>query len=169
MMIFVMNDYELIYLIHSEHDDIALEYIYKKYKRFIWKQVHLLNISKREHDDFHQEGLCMLQKAILTFDSHRNKTFTRYFELILKRHFYQLKKKIPDYDIFEKPDFCHGAVYIEESIDTPNFTSQLEKNVFNAYFLEERPIKQISKDFGYGHKMIYNTIFRIREKYKIML
>jgi len=166
---YVMNDYELIYLIHSEQDDIALNFMYKKYQRFIWKQVHLLNINKREHDDFHQEGLCMLQKAVLTFNVHRNKSFTRYFELILKRHFYQLKKKIPDYEIYENPSFCQSAVYLEEPIDLPHFQSILEQNVFNNYFLEERPIKQISKDYGYSHKQIYNTIFRIREKYKIML
>lgn len=164
-----MNDYELIYLIHSEHDDLAMEYIYGKYKRFIWKHVHLLNISQREHDDFHQEGLCMLQKAVETFNPNRNKTFTRYFELILKRHFYQLKKKIPDYELYDEPNFCQGAVYIEEPMDYPVFASDLEHTVFHAYFLEERSIKEIAKEHGFNHKQIYNTIFRIREKYKIML
>ena len=164
-----MNDYELIYLIHSEQDDIALNFMYKKYQRFIWKQVHLLNINKREHDDFHQEGLCMLQKAVETFNPKKNKTFTRYFELILKRHFYQLKKKIPDYELYEQPNFCQGAVYIEEPMDLPIFSSDLEQIVFDTYFLEEKPIKQIAKDYKFTHKQIYNAIFRIREKYKIML
>lgn len=169
MKLFVMNDYELVYLIHSEHDDIAIQYMYDKYKRFIWKHIHLLNISEREHDDFHQEGLCMLKKAVDTFNPHRNKTFTRYFELILKRHFYQLKNKIPNYDLYDHTNFCQGVVYLEESMDLPVFSSDLEQNVFTMYFLEERPIHQISKHFGYTHKQIYNSIFRIREKYKIML
>jgi RNA polymerase sporulation-specific sigma factor len=164
-----MNDYELVYLIHSEHDDISIQYMYEKYKRFIWKHIHLLNISQREHDDFHQEGLCMLQKAVETFNPSKNKTFTRYFELILKRHFYQLKRKIPDYELYEHTNFCKDLTYIEEPMDLPSFQSHLEQLIFDAYFLEEKSVKQISTDYGYHPKQIYNTIFRIREKYKIML
>ena len=49
-MRYLMNDYELIYLIQNERDDIAMSFMFKKYHKFIWKQVHLLNVDPKEHD-----------------------------------------------------------------------------------------------------------------------
>ena len=82
-----MNDYELVYLIRFEQCQVALDFLYMKYSRFIWKQIHVLHVNHYEQDDFHQEGLLMLHKAVTTFNEAKNKTFMRYFDLILKRHF----------------------------------------------------------------------------------
>lgn len=88
-----MNDYELIYLVQNHRDGIALEYLFKKYKLLIWKYIHMYDVPYYERDDFLQEGYLMLNKAINLFDESKNKTFTRYFELILKRKFWALLKK----------------------------------------------------------------------------
>lgn len=168
-MMFVMNDYELIYLIQHEHDDHALNFMFKKYHKFIWKQVHLLHVEPKEQDDFHQEGQIMLFKALKTFNEAKNKSFMRYFELILKRHFYQMKRKIPDYTLYEHTDFCKGVTYLEEEPLSIDLKSDLEKDIYEAYFMHRMTIEDIHKETSYSKKQIYNTIYRIKEKYKIMI
>jgi RNA polymerase sporulation-specific sigma factor len=164
-----MNDYELIYLIHSEHDEIALTFMFSKYHKFIWKQVHLLNVATKEHDDLHQEGTIMLLKAIQTFNEARNKSFTRYFELILKRQLYHLISKIPKYQLFEDTSFCTGVSYIEEETVELELSSDLEQTVYHEYFIQRLPIDEIEKKTQFTKKQIYNSIYRIKEKYKIMV
>lgn len=169
MKYYVMNDYELIYLIQTNHDEHALEFMMKKYHRLIWKIIHILNIDSKEQDDFYQEGLLVLYKAIQTFNEKKNKTFTRYFELILKRHYYQMIQKIPKYILFEHTDFCKGYSVIEEEPVEVLLTSDIEKTIYQLYFEERKSITEIEKQTGYQRKQIYNSIFRIKEKYKMMV
>jgi RNA polymerase sporulation-specific sigma factor len=164
-----MNDYELVYLIRTEQDEVALSFMFKKYHKFIWKQIHLLNIQEKEHDDLHQEGLQMLYKAIWTFDEKRGKSFTKYFELILKRQLYQCIKKIPNYILYEDPHFYDGVTYIEEEKITLSFSSDLEQKVYLCYFEEGMSITEIAEREQLSKKQIYNSIFRIKEKYKMMV
>jgi len=168
-MIYVMNDYELIYLIQSNHDDHALTYMYQKYHRFIWKYIHLLNLEKKEHEDFYQEGILILHKAIKTFNERYNKSFTRYFELILKRHFYQLKQALPKYYLFDHTDFVKDVVYIEEAYDPIDLHSDLERLVYEKYFVLKQSVHKIQEDSQYSPKQIYNAIYRIKDKYKNMV
>ena len=164
-----MNDYELIYLIQSERDDIAFAFMHKKYQAFIWKLIHLLHIPSKEHDDLFQEGLLMLHKAVYVFNEQKNKSFTRYFELILRRHFYKMIYKFPNYILFEHTDFCKGFTMIEEEPVKVELHSSLEQVVFHNYFEQRMTIDQIMTHTGYTKKQIYNTIFRIKEKYKMMV
>ncbi len=168
-MRYVMNDYELIYLIQNEQDDHAMEFMFKKYHKFIWKQVHLLNVDVKEHDDFHQEGILMLHIAIKSFNESRNKSFTKYFELILKRKLYKMKKSLPNYHLYENTDFFKGVSYIEEEPDEIIFSSKLENQIHRLYFIERYAVSDILLKTGYSKKQIYNAIFRIKEKYKIMI
>ncbi len=164
-----MNDYELVYLIRHEHDHVALEFLMRKYHRFIWKQVHLLGVDAREFDDFHQEGLMMLIKAVKTFNESRGKTFTRYFELILKRQFYHLKRSLPKHQLYENPDFYKGTVHLEEAPLNDPGLNEKEKIVYQAYFIEKQAIANIALQMKQNNKHIYNMIYRIREKYKKMI
>jgi len=63
-----MNDYELIYLVQNHQDGIALEFLFDKYKLLIWKYIHQYEVPYYEREDFFQEGLIMLHKAVLRFD-----------------------------------------------------------------------------------------------------
>ncbi len=164
-----MNDYELVYLIQNEQDDIAMEFMFKKYHKFIWKQVHLLNVDSKELDDLHQEGVLMLHRALKTFDESKNKSFTRYFELILKRQLYRVKNNIPNYYLYEHTNFCKGASYLEEEPIEISFSSVLEQQIHSLYFLQSRSVAEIIRQTGYTKKQVYNTVFRIKEKYKNML
>jgi RNA polymerase sporulation-specific sigma factor len=164
-----MNDYELIYLIKTDGCEHALTFMYQKYQKFIWKIIHQLHLEEKEHDDFHQEGLLMLLKAIQTFDEHYNKSFTKYFELILKRHFYGLMRRLPTYQLYETTDFVKGFVLLEEEVEYLRFDSALEQEVHDRYFIYEQSIKEIAEATGLKTKQIYNAIYRIKEKYKIMI
>lgn len=165
-----MNDYELIYLIQFEKCPIALNFLYAKYYRFIWKQIHLLHIQELEQEDFFQEGILMLYKAVKTFNESKNKTFMRYFELILKRHFYYLIKKLPKYVLKDESAFTQGVYYVDERIDCfLMMCSDVEKDVYQSYFIEHSAITKIAIELGKSKKQIYNTIYRIKEKYKNML
>lgn len=164
------NDFELIYLIRFESCSFALDYLYRKYDRFIWKQIYLLHIREDERDDFHQEGVLMLYKAVKTFNESKNKTFMRYFELILKRHFYYLLRKLPKYVLKEETMFNQGVYCVDEKIDCfLMMCTPIEKYVYQAYFAESRAISKIAEELGKSKKHIYNTIYRIKEKYKNML
>lgn len=168
-MIYVMNDYELIYLIQSNLDDDALNFMYQKYHRFIWKLIHSLNLEKREHEDFYQEGILMLHKAIKSFDERFNKSFTRYFELIARRHFFKLKQALPKYYLFDHTDFVKDVVYIEESYDEIDLRSSLERMVYEKYFVLKQSVTRIQQESIYSAKQIYNAIYRIKDKYKNMV
>ena len=164
------NDFELIYLIRFESCPFALDYLCRKYDRFIWKQIYLLHIQEIEREDFHQEGVLMLYKAVKTFDETKNKTFMRYFELVLKRHFYYLLRKLPKYVLKEETTFNQGVRSIDEEIDCfLMMCTPIEKYVYQSYFVESRAISKIAEELGKTKKHIYNTIYRIKEKYKNML
>jgi RNA polymerase sporulation-specific sigma factor len=168
-MRYVMNDYELVYLIQNESDEVALEYLFKKYHKLIWKHVHIMNLSSMEHDDFYQEGLLILNKAIQTFNPDKNKSFTRYFELILRRHLYLIQSRLPKYTLCEDASFFKGVTYIVEEEPEILFYSQMENDIYKAYFIDRMKIKDIASKYPYHIKQIYNTIYRIKEKYKIVI
>lgn len=166
----VMNDYELIYLIQSNHCHIALEFLYHKYCKLIWKNVHLLGVEDKEHEDFYQEGCLMLIKAVNTFNEAKNKSFTRYFEMILKRQLYQLVRRLPAYELSEDACLYQGShIDIYDEPIRLKFESKLEVLVHQKHFIESQKIKDIATDLDLNIKTIYNAIYRIKEKYKNML
>ena len=86
------NDYELLYLI-SEQDELALDIMYKKYIPLIKARIAAFRIKEFNREDFFQEGLFMLHKAISTYRPDSGKTFNKYFDMILQRHYIQLRRK----------------------------------------------------------------------------
>ena len=139
----IMNDFELVYLIRTQRDSVAFDFLFQKYKKFIWKHIHLLNIDQREQDDFFQEGILILYKAVETFNESKNKTFTRYFELILKRHYYQMLHKLPKYQLYEDSNFMECFSYYDQEDDTDfiNECSSFEQKVYQFYFIEKKSLK----------------------------
>ena len=59
------------------------------------KMIHLFNVEPKDQDDFYQEAIILLVDTVYTFNEQKNKTFTRYFELVLKRRFIRLKQQLP--------------------------------------------------------------------------
>ncbi|MDL2292295.1 hypothetical protein LJC17_01685 [Acholeplasma sp. OttesenSCG-928-E16] len=161
------NDYELIYLVQSHQDGVALEYMFKKYERMIWKYIILFQVDEKDKDDFFQEGLILLNKAILLFSERYNKTFTRYFELIVRRHIIYLKNKSPKTLYYENLDLIAGNEYIVEEEELSfSFKTKLENTVYTKYFLKRERINTIALELKLTEKQVYNAIFRVKKKIK---
>ena len=90
-MIYNYNDYELLYLIREKSDE-ALEIMYRKYTPLIRKRILDFRIQVN-HEDFFQEGLLALDIAIRRYIDLYDKTFNKYFDLILQRRFIQILRK----------------------------------------------------------------------------
>ena len=159
------NDYQLIYLIKGENCECALELMFNKYAPLIKKNLYLYNIRPMYHEDYYQEAIILLYKAIMVFDEIHGKTFMRFYELILKRKFFQLMRKNPKYELHE--DFHvyqDNNPYVGEIV-IENLTD-LEEDVFKRYFIENQKISFIAEQCDKSAKQIYNAIYRIRNKYK---
>ena len=87
------NDYELLYLIY-EGDEEALGTVFNKYDPLIKKKLYDFKIARGLYDDFYQEGLIILYLAVKTYNPFLNKTFTRYFELLLTRRIMTLLRNV---------------------------------------------------------------------------
>lgn len=162
-----INDYEIIYLIKDHFHEDAFAFMLKKYEKFIWKNIHLLYLDEDNKHDFYQESIIMLYKAIQTFNERYNKTFTRYFELILKRRLYALKKEINSY-VLKEPTFFYQlespSTYKEETYI--HFDDVRKQKVYELYFDSHRSIKYISETLQLSKKQVYNTIYLIKQKIK---
>ena len=83
------NDYELLYLM-NEFDEEAEKILIEKYSVLIRFRIYKFKVKDRYIDDFMQEGLYMLLIAAKTYNEMSDKTFTKYFDLILQRKFQRL-------------------------------------------------------------------------------
>ncbi len=169
------NDYELLYLIQSEQDSIALECLFKKYEKLIWRYIRQYNVPSGSHDDYFQEGIICLHKAAISFVDGYDKTFTRYFELILKRRYWALLKKEYQYSVCEEIDEMYSSpksvesdFIIEEQSsmleDKLSLLSSMEYNVYKLYFEQNKDISAIAHKLGMKVNSVYNAIFRIKKK-----
>lgn len=159
------NDYELIYLSKCCHCEAATNTLVNKYKNMVYKFLHLYFVNERDFDDYYQEGLIMLFKAIDTFDESYNKTFTRYFELILRRRVLYLKNREPKYELHDEFDMYEDENTIIEEFKVEGLT-EFEDAVFKRYYVHNQSISFIAESENKNPKQIYNAIYRIKNKYK---
>jgi RNA polymerase sporulation-specific sigma factor len=164
-----MNDYEIIYMIKFNIDEHAFAFMLKKYEKFIWKKIHSMYVHEDEKHDFFQESMILLNKAIQTFDESYNKTFTRYFELILIRKLIALKKETKQY-VLRESSFFYQLESPESKKETRQFTFDDEKKqmVYQSYFENRRSIEYISQTLHLTKKQVYNIIYQIKQKIKKM-
>lgn len=162
------NDYELIYMIQSLNCEIALNIMFKKYHSLIYKYIYLYGIKQTDFDDCYQESIILMYETIKVFDDKKGKTFTRFYELVLKRKIIRFKKQEPKYDLVEKVfSYTYDKSYEEEILMSE--LTLLEKNVYEGYFVLNQRVNLIAKNNNLDSKQIYNAIFRIKEKYKSMI
>jgi RNA polymerase sporulation-specific sigma factor len=171
MQKYVMNDYELIYLYQTYRDEYAYTFMHQKYHKFIWKIIHTLHADTLEHEDLYQESLMTLLKAMQTFSEQYSKTFTRYFELILKRHLYYVINKTPKFVISEEQFFesivAEETQVIEEELFT--FDNDKEQQIYELYFVKGMKVKDISEKHALSSKQVYNLIYRVKDKIRYMV
>lgn len=167
------NDNELIYLI-NEGNDSALKIMYLKYMPLVKKRILELKINYERYEDFFQEGMMMLDKAIKTFNPFYNKTFNKYFDLILQRKFYRLVQEYHDYlnnvIIFENIDefiLCEEEVEISYLNDFDiNELSKFEYEVLKNFVENHLPAREIGKALNCNVRKVYNALSRGKRKLK---
>jgi DNA-directed RNA polymerase specialized sigma subunit len=168
------NDYELLYLI-AENNEHALDIMFDKYTNLIKKRIELFKIQSRLVDDFFQEGLLVLDKAIRRFDETYNKTFTRYFDELLQWRFMEILRKEKEY--FYNVSLVEDLYYLADEVKFYNedkriinvdeiYFSDLEQAVYEYKFLEFKKTKEIMELTNASKKSIYNATVRVRAKLK---
>lgn len=167
------NDNELLYLIR-EKEDSALEIIYQKYTPMIKKRIGDFKIKYKNQDDFFQEGLITLKKAIETYKDEYGKTFNKYFDLLIQRRFIQLLKKESKYfynvSVVEDVD---TIVCLEEKkevltlndVDTSNL-STFENQVMELIYIENMKALEVSEKLNCDIRKVYNAVSRAKNKIK---
>ena len=166
-----MNDYELIYLFKSYYDEESFTFMHLKYRHFMYKIIHTLHINPNDLDDFYQERHLMLLKAIITFNESYQKSFTRYFELILRRHLYHLLNSTPKYilkdEVFMEDVKSPDAFVLEE--DTFVFDNSKEHLIYELYYVKSLKVKEIAIQTNLSSKQVYNLIYRVKNKIMYMV
>lgn len=162
------NDHYLLYLI-SLHDDSALEMLYAKYRPLVLSRVTALSLKDDdEREDYRQEGDIMFYTAVSAYDPSQMKTFTRYFEMILRRRFQRLRKR----------DLLRGSLFIclpEEMIvaeEDENYEvlvnrpalSRLEDRIYELHFVLGMKPCAVAERMSLDRKTVYNAIQRIARK-----
>lgn len=163
------NDNELLYLI-EEHDEIAREMLFNKYLPLIKSKVNKIGLNGTEKEEFIQEGLIMLSKAINTYNEKFYFSFNQYFNLLLTRRFIDLirKKKKTDRIVYiENIDdyFVENSsnnLLIEENLKLD--LSKFEKIVFENRFINGKKPHEIASELSVKVKQVYDAIDRIKKK-----
>lgn len=177
-----MNDYEIIHLIQTENDGVAFNNLFNKYEGLICKYISLYNIPLSDKEDYLSEGRLVLSKAALSFDERYDKTFTRFFEMMLKQHFWKLIKKEPKYVLNEeimsyinsdKHYLSQNTFYKTDSEDAIDelikSLSEFENIIFEYYYVLEKSVTFISKKLKIDTRSVYNAIYRIKDKLRSIL
>jgi RNA polymerase sporulation-specific sigma factor len=170
-----MNDYELLYLIGERNED-ALALMVEKYQPLIVSKCYHFKIRPSERDDFVQEGNLMLLHALKIFDPSYQKSFTRFFELILTRKFMNLMTPSHKQMIYFSEELFE-SMRVEESVTwhlkdahlaiAKDALTPLEYQIFVDHYQQALPISQIATSQMVSVKKVYNTLYQIKNKLKL--
>lgn len=183
------DDYELVYLAQEGNED-AINIIYDKYKPIIVKKSKNAIVFVTHHgieiNDIMQEGYIGLEEAIRNFSQDSEATFYTFASLCIDRQLINFLRRING----NKDRVLNEAIMLDDSLEktlTDNYNiedillgkdnneqitkmlrdalTDFEKNVFDlrirGYSFEEIA-KKLNKDL----KSIYNTLQRIKAKFK---
>ena len=171
------NDNEIIYLVKNGNDE-AYSFMVEKYSKLIYSRIK--SMSLYEQEDCFQEGLITLYNAILNYNDSYNKTFNKYFEHLLHNKLIDIKRKQEfDYEIKLSEKIINNSHTICETIDLLIVDKKIieinkviskfkdvEKKVYDLYFMEHLSIEEISKELNLDKNRIYYLIFDIKRKIK---
>ena len=165
-MIHQYNDNELLYLMW-EKDDHALQLLFVKYQNLIHKRLHAFRIKSRNYDDFFQEGMMALNDAINSYNTFHNKTFNKYFDLILQRRIIHVLRKERDY--FYSVQLSEDMSWVLEEEKTSYFSQDygfnlIEAIVFDLKIRKNYRISEIKEILNCDVKKVYNVLFKIKQK-----
>lgn len=172
--LFKYNDFELLYLA-KEGSEEATEIILEKYKMLVLRFIKDFNIEQKMKEDFIQEGLVTINKAINCYDVYSRMTFTKFVEMLIYRRFIDLMRKNKKETIvpIEKIDYIFQETEKEYQLqETLEFTydslSKFENQVYRLKNIEGLSSKQISQKLNVDIKKVYSAVDRIKKKRHII-
>lgn len=188
------SDEELILLI-KEGNQLATEYLVKKYYPLVIKSTRTMYLIGADDEDLTQEGLIGLFKAIQSYDDGKDASFFTFAQLCIKRQIYSAVKAsnrekhspLNGYVSFYS-SANENDVQLIENLEADNNTnpesvildnenaqiinellssrlSKMEQMVLPLY-LDGIPYKDIAVKLGKTTKSIDNAVTRIRDKVK---
>lgn len=158
------NDYELIYLI-KEGNELALNLMYRKYSNFIRIKARKLGFKSYFIDDCVQEGLLLLTKALMVYDSKYNKSFWSFFNLILERRLWRYHKQIQtDEVIMDDLDLVDQNRFKEKikEYGTILKDSYLQK-IYEEIFFYRTSVNDLARMLEVKPAKIYADLKKIKE------
>ena len=162
------NDNELLYLI-SETDEIAFEFIVKKYEPLIKSRLVNFKINVRSFEDYFQECLMTLNKCIMKYRDDKEISFNKYFDKMLQYRIKHILESEKDYyynvinvDEIELDKLVITAAK-DEFVESEVMLSKYEKKVFEL-LKENKSIEIISSSLNKNAESVYNTIARVKRK-----
>lgn len=174
-MLYEHNDYEILHEIREGNTE-ALSLMFAKYKHLIAKKIWSFHLAY-DYDDMMQEGYMILYKSITSFDMSERKTFTKYFELNLKRRFITIvTQRVRRSEIFHQHQHyiyennhatnnnsAYFDLYMEE---IAKFLTKKEYLVYTLRELQNFSIEYIEQTQNMSPKVIYNSLHRAKAKIK---
>ncbi len=168
-----LDDFEILYEI-KEGNQEALELMFAKYKPLIAKIIYHFNLVY-DYEDMMQEGYMVLLRSIHHYNMDEDKTFTRYFELNLRRQFVsEVTKRARRKELFYQHQrfiFENNHAIYSNSVYYDLYLEELRKILsekqYFVYVMREiknYSIEYLEKVYKMDQKSIYNSLHRARVK-----
>ena len=174
------NDYELLYL-WSWHSEEALTILLNKYQNYIRIKLYHFKIQKHHFEDFEQEGMMTLMKAIARYNINMDVSFFTYFNVLLCRRIMRLLEEdtrrcekilLSDFlgEYADKGDLeesVYQAIFLEKIQKMQ--LDPLKKAIFNEIMLGNKKAKEFAEEHLMKSKDVYNQIYLLRKKVQELL
>jgi RNA polymerase sporulation-specific sigma factor len=145
--------------------------MFQKYAPLIKARIKGFRIKPWNFDDFLQEGLLVLYKAVQTYKMDSRKTFNKYFDMILQRRYMQILRKESRH--FYNVELVGTGSYLMETIPSSDRRMKEEDFTFSAFEKQVAELcakrckpKDISLLLECTVKQVYDAKDRIRKKLK---
>lgn len=166
------NDYELLYLVRTNVEE-ARDILFWKYSFLIKSRINRLGVPRLYWDDYYQEGCLMLYRAIRIYDENSKMSFTKFFELLLKRRIFTLlRKDLKEYQIEKVEDFDDYPNLINENNDvllseySDYNLSDMEKIAYERLIICNEKVENVARELGINPKSLSNAKQRTLRKIK---
>ena len=169
------NDYELLYLVSMGNEE-AQDILFGKYLFMVKKMISRSNVSSSSKDDYEQEGMLMINKAIKTYKNDSKMTFTRYVEMLiyhrfidLERHKNRRNEEMVSLDSIDYIIDSSNNTFIlhENSLFDMSKLSEREKKVYELKFIKGLPCNRIAEELQITISQVYATTDRIKRKLRL--
>ena len=173
-----MTDEEIVMQIKEKHDDVALDYIIKKYRNLVRVKARAYFLIGADREDIIQEGMIGLYKGVRDFRSDKLSSFRAFAEMCITRQIITAvktatrQKHIPlnsyvslNKPIYDDPEemMIHREEFLDIEDKMEKLLSDLEWKVLIAY-LDGKSYQEIAVELHRHVKSIDNALQRVKRK-----